>query len=334
MLVNQSGKIKELEDNLLSVLQGTRKISRKFCEGCFEKQIKIDLLEEEIKSFKAQLKYREHKEKDGYFGTSTPSSQKPYKENSLEENRKKRGGVKVGHQGHGRKVIEEKEAERIEKVTIERICPDCGGEVESKGYDDRFLINLPPIKIEKVIQKLEHGICSECGGNVSAKARGVFPRWLYGNRVLSQTIQFHYFLGIPLGRVRHTIGMDTDHLFSFFHRLADLLESVVQKLIEVYRLSPVKHADETGWRIDGKSGYAWILCNKKHTIFRFRDRRLATVAHDVFGKQPLPGTLVVDRYDGYNKIPCKIQYCYEHLKRDVEELAKEFPDSKEVKDFV
>ena len=41
----------------------------------------------------------------------------------------------------------------------------------------------------------------------------------------------------------------------------------------------------------------------------------------------------MDRYNGYNKVPCSIQYCYAHLLRDVEDLEKEFPDNTEVSTF-
>jgi hypothetical protein len=58
------------------------------------------------------------------------------------------------------------------------------------------------------------------------------------------------------------------------------------------------------------------------------------VPQEVFGKDPLPGTLVVDRYHAYNKAPCFLQYCYAHLLRDVEDMEKEFPDNPEVKNFV
>lgn len=54
----------------------------------------------------------------------------------------------------------------------------------------------------------------------------------------------------------------------------------------------------------------------------------------LFAEERLPGTLVVDRYNGYNKTPCNIQYCYSHLLREVEDLDKEFPDQVEIKTFV
>ena len=58
------------------------------------------------------------------------------------------------------------------------------------------------------------------------------------------------------------------------------------------------------------------------------------MAHEVFGKKRLPGVLVVDRYNGYNKLKIMIQYCYAHLLRTVKDLEKDFPDQPEVKAFV
>lgn len=58
------------------------------------------------------------------------------------------------------------------------------------------------------------------------------------------------------------------------------------------------------------------------------------MAQEVLGSEQLPGVLVVDRYAGYNKAPCHIQYCYAHLLRNVQDVEKEFPDNEEVKTFV
>jgi transposase len=48
----------------------------------------------------------------------------------------------------------------------------------------------------------------------------------------------------------------------------------------------------------------------------------------------VPGVLVVDRYNGYNRMPCLIQYCYAHLLRDVQDLEKDFPENAEIQSFV
>jgi hypothetical protein len=119
-----------------------------------------------------------------------------------------------------------------------------------------------------------------------------------------------------------------------FHQTAKRFESVVDRLLQEYRQSPVRHADETGWRINGKNGYAWLFATETISVFQFRPTRSAKVPHAVFGTEPLPGFLVVDRYAGYNKVPCLLQYCYAHLLREVEDLSKEFTDDHEVKRFV
>jgi transposase len=117
------------------------------------------------------------------------------------------------------------------------------------------------------------------------------------------------------------------------HRLAALFHGVVDSLIQLYRHAPVRHADETGWRTDGQSGYVWLFCTPTLSLFLFRNSRSAQVPHAVLGAAPLTGVLVVDRYNGYNRAPCALQYCYAHLLREVEDLAKEFPDHPEVATF-
>lgn len=141
---------------------------------------------------------------------------------------------------------------------------------------------------------------------------------------------------MPLKRLENLWGKELieGNLIKTFHRLSNLWKPAIAKLKEDYRKSPVKHADETGWRTDGESGYSWLFCTDKISIFNFKDTRSSKVAKEAFGAKELPGVLVVDRYGVYNKSPCKIQYCYAHLLRRLEDLGKEFPDEKEVQCFV
>jgi hypothetical protein len=60
-------------------------------------------------------------------------------------------------------------------------------------------------------------------------------------------------------------------------------------------------------------------------------RSIGNDLDQVFGKSWLPSCLVVDRYGGYNKVLCALQYCYSHLLREVQDLEKEFPEAAEVK---
>ena len=113
-----------------------------------------------------------------------------------------------------------------------------------------------------------------------------------------------------------------------------LKQIYLEELINYYRQSPVKHADETSWRNDGQNGYAWHFCTTDISIYRLRKSRSSKVVKEVLGNKPLTGVLVVDRYNVYNKAPCDIQYCYAHLLRNVQDLEKEFPNNSEIHRFV
>ncbi len=304
-----------------------------YCKGCLEKQRIIDQLREENRRLKAQLQYEQRKATEGPFGSSTPSSRIPVKPNSLQERQEKRGGAKPGHEGHGRQAVGVEEADRVELVEGENNCPCCGGLLEDKGVRTRTVVDGQPLKKETIVYHLRRKWCPRCRRGFQARPPGVLPKSLYGNQLLTHVAMQHYVYDVPLGRLEEQLGIGYGSLIAPLHRLARLFAPVIDRLVEEYRQSPIKHADETSWRTDGHNGYVWLFCTPRISLFRFRGTRSASVAKEVFGEKPLPGTLVVDRYHAYNKAPCHIQYCYSHLKREVEDLQKEFPDRPEVQTF-
>ena len=87
-----------------------------YCKQCLDKQQQINELEEEIASLKDKLRYQQRSAKEGFFGSSTPSSKLPVKANSSKEQQRNRGGAKVGHKGHGRASICEEDADNVETI--------------------------------------------------------------------------------------------------------------------------------------------------------------------------------------------------------------------------
>ncbi len=305
-----------------------------FCRGCLEKQRKIDDLKEEIVRLQAKLRHQERTAKEGFFGSSTPSAKVPVKPSSLAERRARRGGAKPGHRGHGRASLPEPEADRVERIPLPGLCPDCRGSLRDRGIRRRTVTDCQPVRMVRTIYLLERKQCPKCGRFFAAQAPGVFPKALYGNQLLTHVAVQHYLYGVPLGRLEAQTGVGLGSLVDALHQLARRLRSVPEKLMAAYRQAPVKHADETGWRTDGQNGYAWLFATPEISLFRFRTTRRAEVARDVLGAKALPGTLVVDRYNAYAKSPCRLQYCYAHLLRTVEDLETDFPETPEVKNFV
>lgn len=157
---------------------------------------------------------------------------------------------------------------------------------------------------------------------------------LLSNELLAEVVESHYLHGIPLGRITERLRVNYSTIIESLHRLGKLFAPVLESLKRAYRQAMVRHADETTWRGDGANGYCWLFSSARVSLYLYRRTRSATVVKEVFGTEPLEGYLVVDRYNAYNRVPCKLQYCYAHLSRDLKDEAAKFEDNKEVVEFV
>lgn len=299
-----------------------------------KKQQEIDRLREENARLKSRLKYQERTAKEGFFGSSTPSSKIPVKPCTPAEQSAKFGGGRPGHAGHGRRSIPPEQADRVEHLWAPERCPECGRLLQNKGTKSRTVIDVQPLRRETVCYHLDQKYCGHCRKLVRPTPAGVLPRALLSNRLLAHVAVQHYVYGVTLGQLESQLQVGYSTLIGALHQLAGLLEPACEQLVQDYRKAAVRHADETGWRTDGHNGYAWLFCTQTISIFRFRQTRSGQVALQVLGAKRLRGVLIVDRYHGYNRAPCALQYCYAHLLRDVQDVEKEFPDNPEIKQFV
>ncbi|MGI9106675.1 MAG: IS66 family transposase [Pyrinomonadaceae bacterium] len=305
------------------------------CESCFQKQLKIDRLTQENESLRGELQRLKRKAVEGFFSSSTPSSKIPLKENAPEEKSKKQGGAKLGHQGHGRQAHTKEEVEEVRVVKVEATdCPTCHVALWQKGSVPRSVLDLTAMKVKKLLYELERKYCPACQTYLQARVASLLPKMLLSNELLSEVVESHYVHGIPLGRITERLKVNYSTIIASLHRLGKLFAPCVESLKEEYRQSVVRHADETSWRVDGAGGYCWLFASDKLSLYLYRQTRSATVVKEVFGTTPLAGYLVVDRYNGYNRVPCKLQYCYAHLSRDLKDEAARFEENQEVVEFV
>lgn len=302
------------------------------CSQCVTLIEEVKRLREENQLLKAKVRYQQRKIDEGYFGASTPSSQKPFKANA--KAKPDNGGARKGHQGHGRRAFTPTQVETVIPVDTESTCPDCQVKLVDVETRTRSVLELVPVEVKKVVYKLHRRRCPCCRRTFRAQAPGVLPKFKLSNSFLAHVATEHYLHGVTMGHLAKRLGVGQGTLFASMHRLAHLLEGALDQLIAEYRQAAVKHADETGWRYDGHNGYVYLFCSPTISIFQFHKTRAASVVEHVLGKEPLPGTLVVDRYKAYNKAPCPLQYCYSHLLREVQELEKQFPKKREVQQFV
>jgi len=303
------------------------------CKLCFDKKLELDRLREENHALKLELRRVQQKEVIP-LGAHSPSSQKIFKKKSSPEKKALKGGATVGHKGSGRRRVDISSADTIQKVSAPEHCVDCQSELSSHGFRERSVYDVLESDIKKTIYQVERKRCPSCSKVHEAKLP-FFPRALYSNALLSKISVMHYLHGVPMGRVCEILGPEIklSGVLAAMHRLAEKWHPIIDTLIEEFRRSPVKHADETGWRTDGQPGWAWLFCTPTVSIFDCQDSRSSRVPKKIFGDSPLQGVLVVDRFGAYNKLPCQLQYCYAHLLREVKKLDEEFSETKEVTAF-
>ena len=237
--------------------QEVRRLKRsrhRYCQGCLDKQRKIDRLEAQVQQLRGKLRYQERTAQEGFFGASTPSSKLPVKANTLAERQARRGGGKPGHPGHKRHALRPEQADQLERVRTMDLCPDCGIPLHGHRLVRRTVIDCQPVRrIQKVLE-LEHKHCPRCGRRFRARPTGVLPKTLYGNQLLALVAVEHYVDGLTLGYLEQPTGVPYSRWISAMHTLARIFRSIPDQLIAEYRRAVVKHADETGWRTDGHNG--------------------------------------------------------------------------------
>ena len=257
---------------------------------------------------------------------STPSSQiAPYEKPAAKKRRKKRGR-KPGHKGeHRRPPLA---IDRREKHTLRR-CPECGGPV-SQAYDERKRV-IEDIEKTTVVTT-EHTIhshyCPRCKKRVEPRVTDALPKSTIGNRALVLSSWLHYGLGQTTSQIVSVF----DSLFHFpvsagcltqqWQRLGRILSPWYDAIAEEGRTCAVLNADETGWRVEGKTHWLWCFTNPQLTYYAIDPSRSSEVVNR-FLTDCFEGTLVCDFFGAYNKVLVGAwQRCLAHLLRELKRVRE------------
>mgnify|MGYP001598512690 FL=1 len=268
------------------------------------------------------------------YGINTPSSRRVFRSNTTGENFAKRGGAVEGHKGYGRKAFSKDEADEVryhDKIPEQFCCE--APELLEIGLEHHSHIDFVPMKLKIVYDENRVMQCTHCGTKFTASTPDTLPKAKYSNQAIAMMAQEIYFHQVPIGVAARRFKVNKGTYIGIMHRLAEYLHPLYFHLLEKIKECDFVHADETSWRMDGKSGYAWLLANDAFKIFLFRDTRSSQVPLEIFGNVDLDLILVTDRYCGYNPLKVKHQYCFVHIIRDLKKLTLEFSDDPEIKRF-
>lgn len=220
----------------------------------------------------------------------------------------------------------------IEHDVRPKQCSHCGSsELEATGqFEDHIVADIPEPKLEWHRYRRHIHRCRGCERTCQGRGDLELPGAHIGPRARLLTCYGRAHLGISLGKTR-------DLLHDFFGLTASragllghlrwggtLFEPVVEELLQRLRNSPVVQGDETGWRINGQTAWAWCFRDPKLAIFLIDHHRNREVITRVLGES-FAGTLVSDFYAAYSGLDCAKQRCLVHLLRELAKLREEVP---------
>jgi transposase len=220
----------------------------------------------------------------------------------------------------------------IEHHVYPQQCPQCGGrDLEpTDQFDDHLVADIPEPKLEWHRYRRYCCRCRDCQQTCQGRGDLELPGSHIGPRARLLTCYGRAHLGISLGKTRDLLhdffGLTVSRagLLGHLRWGGTLFAPVVEQLLELLRHSPVVGGDETGWRINGQTAWAWCFRDPRLALFLIDRHRSRAVLERVLGPS-FAGTLVSDFYAAYNGLDCPKQRCLVHLLRELAKLREELP---------
>src|SRR5512142_848869 len=253
---------------------------------------------------------------------SAPSGQTPPYVKPTTKGRAKPKGAQPGHPGHRRPAPPR--IDRREEHTLSA-CPKCHGPVRACRSARTRIIEDIPADITPVVT--DHTIprywCPSCRETVEPVVPDALPGSTIGLRVVVLSAWLHYLLGVTLAQIIDVFNfhlhfqLTAGGLVQMWRRLREILLAWYLEIQTQALDSAVLHADETGWRVNGKTHWLWCFTTTDVTYYMIDRRRGSPALKRVFKKE-FAGVLVTDFWGAYNAVVCaQEQKCLPHLLRDL-----------------
>lgn len=287
-----------------------------------------DLLTEDIEEMKRQ--------RDVYRGMVYKPGKKKEEDNAIHKRKGKKLGAPIGHKGYGKKKPNEIDQHIHAQLTC---CPHCQTELTgAQATVNHTITDLPHWTLQKPIvtqYSIERQWCRTCKKEVHATPKGVIPGSRFGSNLVTMILVWKYRFREPLNKiverlaVFYGLSLSEACVVGIMQRAKEWLGTDYEKLIVEIRGAGVKHADETGWRINGKNGWAWVFLSKQSVYYTIEKTRGKGIPGEKL--KGATGVLIRDDYGGYTKLPLLQQSCWAHLLRKSHEAVEQENVSEEMR---
>lgn len=214
-------------------------------------------------------------------------------------------------------------------------CPHCRSQLLEVNDYLRYVEELIPFRLLTTCYHTRGGYCPSCRKHVESRAEeqppaADIPHGQLGLNALATAAVMRVCYRMPLRQITrlfsHLPGLHLcpGAIVKQLKRLSKWLTKQYHRLQLVLRAAGVVHADETGWRTNGKNGYLWTLTNANHTLYHVDPSRSGRVIVELLGKAfggMKDQTLVSDFYAVYDRFDGPQQKCLTHLLRELRDTT-------------
>lgn len=286
----------------------------------------IEAQAETIKQLQAKIADLEKRlNKNSRNSSKPPSSDglsKPPRTTSLREKGRNKSGGQLGHKGETLKQVSFPDIVITHSISH---CPDCGNELSSNltGEICRQVFDIPPVQLFVTEHRAEVKHCACCKRKISA----LFPEDVtapvqYGERIKSLALYLQHQHFIPEERLQQIFGdvfgvsLSTATLSRVSEVAYRNLSQFEEVLFEKIKSSPVKHLDETGFRVSAKTQWLHTASTEHLTYYHVSPKRKSLL-------QGLTGVVVHDHWRPYFQLPdVKHALCNQHHLRELTALIE------------
>ena len=301
---------------------------------CVEAQnVEIQSLKSENNDLRGRLsKYEDPQPPKNSGNSSVPPSKESMgdeirrRTSSLREKSGRKSGGQPGHEGNTRKMSEQPdETENIQP----NYCRECGRELSDIEGVEEYREECVGVRIIPVVKRLRFlkktCTCGCC--NRVEYTRRKNPVYL-SSGIRALVVYLNIVMCMPYNRIKSflhdvmRIDLSEGSIRNFIERAGDKADAICDRIASELVKSPVAGADESGFYINGKLNWAWILQNPRLTLTWIAKGRGAREMDDRFGQNALENTvLTTDRHSAYFSMKVKgHQICIAHLLRNLNYL--------------
>jgi transposase len=249
----------------------------------------------------------------------------PLYEKPTVSKRAKTPGGKPGHPGACRKPPPE--ITHHEEHPPLAVCPDCGSPLPAPSERRfRLIEDIPETQPEVTEHSIPRRWCPTCQKIVEPPVPDALPGATFGHRLIALTAWLHYGLGATISQIlavlRHALHFTLTEggLVDAWQRLAAILKPWYDAIGREVKQGGTLHADETGWRVAGRTVWLWCFTTA-HATYYMIDRCRGAPALLKFFTEEFAGVLVTDFWAAYNVVVCAArQACLVHLFRELEKV--------------